>query len=87
MQNQKDELVVLEDSKIELIEKIDPDTFFAQMEAKAAPIDSNVANCDRRTIVDGKSSCYFFDNGKSYYPFCIKDCWTNKNLWKERVRL
>lgn len=70
------------------IKKIDQAEFEAEMMSKLIPDNTNinVSNCDRRTIVDGVSSCYFFDNYKEYYPFCVKDCWGNKDIWKDKAR-
>ena len=69
------------------IKKLDPEEYFAKIEAKIIPkADTDVSNCDRRTIVDGISSCYFFDNFKEYYPFCVKDCWGNIDIWKDKAR-
>jgi len=81
-------IVVGKPKRQKKIKKIDPATFEAEMMSKLMPdiTKINVDNCDRRAIVDGNPSCYFFDNYKEYYPFCVKDCWGNKDIWKDKVK-
>ena len=73
--------------------KIDPDTYFAQVESKlvkagTGDIDRQMAECIKeKTNSKGEISCYFFDNAKEYHPFCKQYCWTRKDIWKNRVRL
>lgn len=66
--------------------KIDLATFEAQNMAKLNT-NQNLEACIKEHTNNGEISCYMFDNAREYHPFCKKDCWTNKILWKERVRL
>ena len=74
-------------------EKIDPDTYFAQIESKLVKtetndIDKQMAECIKeKTNSNGEVSCYFFDNAREYFSFCKQYCWTNKKIWGKRVRL
>ena len=69
------------------IKKVDPTTFEAEVMSKIIGNDTNAENCSRRTIDgEGNPSCYHFDNFREYYPFCVKDCWGNKNIWKDKAR-
>ena len=73
--------------------KLDPDTYFAQVESKLAKsetgdIDKQVEDCvTGRLDKDGKCSCYFFDNAREHHSFCKQHCWTDKTIWGKRVRL
>ena len=88
--------IKLEDEKENKIldnNKIDIATFEAQMENKIKPkndatnIVEAVDNCNRRIKNrDGTHSCWFFDQGRSYYSYCIQHCWTREDLWGARVR-
>jgi hypothetical protein len=86
----KDTIYMVRDAKPKKqkpIKKLDPEEYFAKIEAKIIPKNSNVDDCDRRTIDSGgKYSCYFFDQGRAYFPYCIKDCWTSELYWGKRVR-
>ena len=74
-------------------EKVDPDTYFAQIESKLAKaetsdIDKQMAECIKeKTNSKGEVSCYFFDNAMEHFSFCKQYCWTNKKIWGKRVRL
>ena len=73
--------------------KLDPDTYFAQVESKLAKsetgdIDKQVEDCVAgRLDKDGNCSCYFFDNAREHHSFCKQYCWTDKTIWGKRVRL
>ncbi len=73
--------------------KLDPDAFFAQIEARVMPketnddIDKQVADCVKEhTNNNGEVSCYHFDNARDYRPFCKQFCWTSELYWGKRVR-
>ena len=81
----KEEVVEIRKEKED---KLDPATFFAEMEAKALTKGNvDVDNCDRRTIdKDGNPDCYFFNQWRMYYPFC-KQCWASERIWGKRARI
>ena len=72
-------------------EKIDPDTYFAQVESKlvkaeTGDIDRQVEECVKsRLDKDGKVSCYFRDNGREYHTFCKQYCWPRVDVWGDRA--
>ena len=74
------------------IEKLDPDTYFTQIEsklteAKTSDIDSQMAQCIKeKTNSGGEISCYFFDNAREHHSFCKQHCWTREDIWHKRVR-
>ena len=74
--------------------KVDPDTFFAQVESQVMnkeenkDIDKQIEDCVKsRLDKNGNCSCYFFDNAREHFSFCKQHCWTNKKIWGKRVRL
>lgn len=73
--------------------KLDPDTYFAQIEsklveAKTGDINKQMAECVKEmTNSNGEVNCYFFNNAREKHSFCKQYCWTNKKIWGKRVRL
>lgn len=74
-------------------EKIDADTYFAQIESQlkkpeTSDIDREMAECVKeKTNANGEVSCYFFDNARDHHSFCKQYCWTSETIWGKRVRL
>ena len=66
--------------------KIDPEAFFAQMEAKALKSTDMEQCIKEKTNANGEISCYFFDNAREHYSFCKQFCWARSDLWRNRVR-
>ncbi len=82
--NMKNQVTIIENKTDN---KIDIAQLDVEMEQKVLG-NTNIKQCqDSMRDKDGNVSCYFFDQGRSHYPFCVEFCWTNKNIWKERVRL
>ena len=79
---------------ISATDKIDPDTFFAQVESKLAKhnqagsdVAKQVEKCiAERTNSKGELNCYFFNQAREYHPFCKRYCWTRADVWGSRVR-
>ena len=84
----KKELAIINKPKRQKkIKKVDPATFEAEMTGKIIGSDTRAENCSKRIIDnEGNPTCYHFDNFREYYPFCVKDCWGNKDIWGNKAR-